>query len=200
MKKLSTLSLAVALALGTAVAQAQAPATPAAPAAKPATVDAAMTGDVVTLTAKVESVDAATRTVVIKGPMGRTIGIKADERVKNFAQIKAGDTVVLKYAEAVAVALKKGEAGRSETVTTQAASAPAGAMPGAAATRTTTIVASVERVDAAKKQVLLQGPNGRYVEVKVKDPQVMKDVKAGDKVQLTYVEAILIEDVGPAKK
>ena len=61
------------------------------------------------------------------------------------------------------------------------------------------IVANVERVDAAKNVVLLEGPNARYVEVKVKNPALMKDIKAGDKVEVTYVEAFLVEDVGPAK-
>jgi hypothetical protein len=49
-------------------------------------------------------------------------------------------------------------------------------------------------------KVLLQGPQGRYVEVKVKDPAVMKDVKPGDSVQATFTEAVLLEVVGPAKK
>lgn len=198
MKMRFTLPLCLALALGVAAAHAQTAAQPA-PAAKPTTMDAAMAGDVTTITVKIESVDPATRTIVVKGPMGRTIALKADDRVKNFAQIKAGDTVVVKYAEAVAVQLKRGVTGRSETVTTQAAKAPEGAKPGAAATRTTTIIANVERVDAAKSQVLLEGPNGRYVELKVKDPQLMKDVKAGDKVEVTFVEAFLVEDVGAAK-
>jgi hypothetical protein len=32
-----------------------------------------------------------------------------------------------------------------------------------------------------------------------KDPQVMKDIKAGDKVEATFTEAVLVEVV-PAKK
>lgn len=179
--------LAAALAAGVAFAQ-------------PKTLDAVAAGDVTTLTAKIEAVDPATRTVVIKGPMGRTIAIKAGDQVKNFAQIKAGDDVVVKYAEAVSVALKSGVAGRSETVTTTGpVTNPPGAKPGVAIGQTTTIVANVESIDAKRSTVLLEGPNGRYVEVKVKDPAVMAKVKPGEKVEVTFVEAALIEVV-PAKK
>lgn len=180
-------AVALAVAAGTAFAQ-------------PKTSDMMAAGDVVTLTAKIEAVDPVARTVVIKGPMGRTIALRANDQVKNFAQINVGDEVVVKYAEAVSVALKKGATGRSETVTSAGpVTNPAGAKPGMAVGQTTTIVANVERVDAARSMVLLEGPNGRYAEVKVKDPQVMKDVKVGDKVEVTLVEAALIEVVTPKK-
>jgi hypothetical protein len=166
--------------------------------AQPRAVDAVTAGEVVTLTAKIEAVDPVARTVVIKGPMGRTIALRASDQVKNFAQVKVGDEVVVKYAEAVSVALTKGAAGRSETVASAGpVTNPAGAKPGVAVGQTTTIVASVERVDAARNMVLFEGPNGRYAEVKVRDAQVMKDLKVGDKVEVTLVEAALIEVVAP---
>ena len=57
----------------------------------------------------------------------------------------------------------------------------------------------LERVDTATNTVLLQGPEGRYVEVKVRSPKVMKDVKAGDQVTVTYIQAVVLEAVAPAK-
>jgi hypothetical protein len=198
------LPLAAALA-ATAVAlplaaQPAAPAAPsAAPAAAPKVLDAAGAADVTTLTARIEAVDQANRTVTVKGPMGRVVTLAVDPKVKNFAQVKVGDDIVLKYLEAVSIKLEKGSAGRSETVTTTApVTAPAGAKPGGAIGRQTVIVANVQSVDAARQEVLLQGPNGNYVEVKVKDPAVFKSVKVGDSVQLTYTEALVIDVVAPA--
>mgnify|MGYP003694719657 CR=1 FL=1 len=40
--------------------------------------------------------------------------------------------------------------------------------------RQTVVVANVQSVDAQRQEVLLQGPKGNYVEVKVKDPDVFK--------------------------
>jgi hypothetical protein len=157
--------------------------------------------DAVTITAKVEAVDLANRTVTVRGPMGRSVVIKADDRVKNLAQVKVGDELVFKYIEAVSIELKKGSTGRMETTTsTGPVTAPMGAKPGMAAVTTTTMVANVDKVDTSNNEVLLHGPQGRYVEVKVKDPAVMKDIKVGDSVQATYTEALLVEVVGPAKK
>jgi hypothetical protein len=170
-----------------------------APGGAPKVMDAAGTADVTTLTAKIEAVDQANRTVTVKGPMGRVVTLKVDPKVKNFAQVKAGDDIVLRYAEAVSVKLEKGTAGRSETVTTTGpVTAPAGVKPGAAIGQQTVIVANVQGVDAKRQEVLLQGPNGGYVEVKVKDPNVFNNVKVGDSVQVTYTEALVIDVVTPA--
>ena len=165
----------------------------------PMVMDAAGAADVTTLTAKIEAIDQANRTVTVKGPMGRVVTLKVDPKVKNFAQVKAGDDIVLRYAEAISVKLEKGSTGRSETVTTTPPMmAQAGAKPGAAMRQQTVIVANVQSVDTKRQEVLLQGPNGNYVEVKVKDPNVFNNVKVGDSVQVTYTEAVVIDVVTPA--
>jgi len=156
--------------------------------------------DVSTLTARVEAIDYASRVVAVKGPLGRTVALKVDDRVRNFGKVKAGDEIVLKYTEAVTIALAATGAGRSETVTAPApVAAPAGAKPGMAAAQQTKITARIEQVDAARQVVLLEGPNARYAEVKVKDPGLFRELKAGDSVNITYTEAVVVEVVTPKK-
>ena len=46
------------------------------------------------MTAKIEAVDVANRVVTVKGPLGRTVSLKVDDRVKNLAQVKVGDEIV----------------------------------------------------------------------------------------------------------
>jgi len=182
-----SLLLSMLLALAPAVAQ-------------PVAVDAVAAGEAVKVTAKIVAVNAADRTVTVVGPMGKTVTLVAGDRVKNFAQIKAGDEVVLRYAEAVSIALEKGPVGRSETVTNSGPMAAApGAMPAVGATRTTTIVANVQSIDPKRQVVLLEGPNAGYAEVKVKDPAVFKAVKVNDKVKVTYTEAVLLDVETPKK-
>jgi len=167
---------------------------------QPQVADAKAAAEMTTITAKVEAVDLANRTVTVKGPLGRTVALKVDDRVKNLAQVKAGDEIVLKYFEAVSVALVKGGAGRSATTTsTGPVTAPAGAKPAAAMAQQTKIVARVDKVDPARQVVLLEGPGGRYAEVKVKDADVFKNIKAGDDVDITYTEAVVVEVVTPKK-
>jgi hypothetical protein len=170
--------------------------------AQPAKImDGAAAAEVTTVKAKVDAVDVAKREVTLTGLLGRTVTLKVGEQVKNLAQVKPGDELVLKYAEALTLELRQGgEAGREKTsTTTPMVTAPPGAKPGAAQARQVTITANVERLDAARQVALLQGPGGRYVEVKVKDPAVFKTIKVGDKVDATYTEAVLIEVVAPAK-
>lgn len=77
--------------------------------------------EVTVLTATVDSVDANTRTVVLKNDQGQTTSMKVGKDVTNFANIKKGDIFVVEYAQAVAVGL---------TLATKADK------PGVAATRT----------------------------------------------------------------
>jgi hypothetical protein len=194
MKHVVSFCAAIALAIASPAAAQPAPA------AKPQVMDAAGAADVVTLTAKIEAIDVAKRMITVKGPLGRVVTLKVGDQVKNLAQVKVGDEIVVKYAEAVSVKLEKGAVGRSETVTsTGPVTAPAGAKPGVVAAQQTVIVANVESVDPKRQVVLLLGPKGNYAEVKVKDPNVFKDVKVGEKVQVTYTEAVVIDVVTPKK-
>lgn len=53
--------------------------------------------------ARVDSIDQATRKVVLTGPMGKAVELIVDERVKRLNEIKAGDIVVVRYTEALAM-------------------------------------------------------------------------------------------------
>lgn len=182
-RKLLLLSAALTLALSPALAQ--------------VTKDVAET---VKITAKVTAVDPATRTVTIVGPRGRAVSLVAGDEIKNFPQIKVGDNVNLTYTEAVSVSLEPGATGRSETQTsTGPMTAAPGAKPAIGAANKTTIVANVQSIDASAQSVVLEGPGGKYVEVKVKDPAVFKQVKVNDKVKITYTEAVLLNVETPTK-
>ena len=58
------------------------------------------------ITASVEAIDAAARTVTLKGPRGKVVTLAVGPEVKNFAQVKVGDMVVVRYAEALSLELK----------------------------------------------------------------------------------------------
>src|SRR5258706_502711 len=63
--------------------------------------------NVVEITAWVQAIDKANRGVTIKGPRGRVETVTAGPEVKNFDQIKVGDSVVLRYVEALSLELTK---------------------------------------------------------------------------------------------
>jgi len=148
--------------------------------------------NVVEMTATVQAVNKADRTVTIKGPKGNVETITAGPEVKNFDQIKAGDQVALRYVEALSLELKKGgKAPVERTDSTMAGTAKPGEMPAAGVGRQVQVTANVVAVDAATQTVSLKGPR-QTVNLHVVDPAQFKLVKVGDQVEAKYTEAVLL--------
>jgi len=63
--------------------------------------------DTIKVTATVEDINYKTRKVTLKGPEGNTVTIKVPESRKNLENVKKGDTVVMRYTEAVAISVRK---------------------------------------------------------------------------------------------
>jgi len=155
---------------------------------------------VVTRTGTVEAVDMAKRMVTIKGEKGRTIDLKVGEEAKNLDQVKVGDKVVAKYYESIAFRLKK--PGEAEGVKTEEAiaSAKPGEVPAAVLANQVTVTATIQDISPKKTYVTLKGPDGKTVDVKVKDPKNVEKLKVGDQVVITYTQAFAIALDKPKKK
>jgi len=155
---------------------------------------------VVKASAVVQSVDAKTRTVTLKMANGETRSIVAGEQVRNFDQIKAGDTVTVGYVEALTLELKKG--GKEvvhRTEKTAAERSKAGEKPGGAVGREITAVADVVNVDEQKKLVTVKNKDGKTIDLNIRDPEQLKLIKKGDQIQATYTEALAVSvDATPA--
>ena len=152
----------------------------------------------VDITATITAIDAKTREVTLKGPQGREAVITAGPEVKNFAQMKVGDEVNVKYVEALTLELKKGGGGTvGRTEKAGAEAAKPGERPAGAAGRQVKVIADVVNVDTQNQVVTLKGPK-RTVDLKVKDPQQLALIAKGDQVEATYTEAMAIA-VSPAK-
>ena len=173
-----------ALAVGVAaIAQEKAPAK-----AKPG----AKRERVVTLTGTVEAVDLANRVVTIKGSKGKVVDLKVGDQAKNLDQVKVGDKVVAKYYESIAYRLmKEGEAEGAKAQQAVAGAKP-GEVPAGAMANQVTVTATVEEISPKKTFVTLKGPDGKMVDVKVLDPKNIEGLKAGDKVVITYTQALAI--------
>jgi hypothetical protein len=198
MKSKSLLSIALAAAaFATAAIAQQAPAGGAVLKSEPGKATAVAA---VEASALVTAIDKATRTVTLKRPNGQLSDIVAGPEVKNFDQIKVGDSVVVRYVEALSLELRKtkGEAG-APVVKEEVAKAKPGEKPAVAGGRQVKAIAEVTAVDPAKKTITLKGPKGKVVTLDVRNPDQFKVVKVGDQVDVTYTEAIALS-VEPAAK
>jgi translation elongation factor P/translation initiation factor 5A len=154
-------------------------------------------GDAVTTSATVESIDLATRTLVLKGADGTSESVVVPESIANLDKLKVGDTVTTTYAVSVAAELlKPGE--EPAPVSVSAAKQGGGKVEGL---RQTSAVLKVQHVDLATNSVTLTGPKGNTRTIKVKRPELqekLKSLKPGDEVQITFTEAMAIS-VEPKK-
>ena len=143
-------------------------------------------------TATITAIDPATREITLKGAQGREVTMTAGPEVKNFAQMKVGDTVNVEYLEALTLELKKGgKALVARTEESGAMKAKPGEKPGGMVGRQVTIVADVVAVDPATQTVTLRGPQ-RTVNLRVPDANQFKLVNVGDQVEAQYTEAVAI--------
>jgi hypothetical protein len=159
-----------------------------------------MVEDVTTLTATVESVDVAHRTVLLRAPDG-LVTVDVGPGVKNLPQVKAGDHVRVQLREALIARVAPPE---SKNEPPQAASQTMTAKPGQkpAGVHNEMIRANVRitQIDAPNNIVQFVGPAGVPRVAHVKDPSMqalLHKLKVGDVVQMTYSVAVAVR-VEPA--
>jgi hypothetical protein len=151
--------------------------------------------------ATVEALDLDVREITLKGPKGRLITLRVEERVRNLPQVQVGDEIVVRYHESVGLQLRRLEMGESvpygET-TADGAETVQSQTPGAA--RQFTVAAYVEAVSPKEKTVTLRGPDGSLVDLYVRDRNVLESLSVGDNVVATYTEAAAVSIELPKKK
>ncbi len=149
---------------------------------------------------KFKSIDPKTRQVVIVGPNGNEFKTVLGDEVKNFNQIKVGDIVTLTHVEILVADIKKPSTVeiRERVETEKAVRAKLGDKPAAAIERQVSIVADVTAVDDKKGTLTIRGAT-RTLDIKVKDPSVLKGVKVGTQIEAMVTEIIAIEVTAPKK-
>lgn len=168
--------------------------------------DAAVSMTLSTLTAKVTAIDQATRMVTLTGPKGNSYTFKASEEIRNLPQVKVGDKVVVEYYEGILAELDtSGTASKGVTVTEGAARAPLGQHPAGAMTQVVSKTVQLDFIDAHRNVVTFHdvgaaADTARTISVKKPEFQKMlKKLKVGDKVTISYFEALAMS-VKPAAK
>jgi hypothetical protein len=195
-------SLLLAALLATAGLNVQAQT--AAPAAAPAAQVVPVAAEVTVMTATVDSVNAKTRTVMLKNDQGQLAPMTVGKSVANFNKIKKGDTFVVEYAQAVAVGLVAAPKGTQPGVTatrTVKVQDQANKKPFAEEIDTVTATAVIKSIDAKARTAELTTPDGKTTKVKV-DKAVLglEDFKVGDDVLVEYVQDMAVGFVATPKK
>ena len=148
-------------------------------------------GEMKTMTATVEAIERGTREVTLKEQNGEYTTVKVGPEVKKFDQLKVGDKVTARYYDNIVLRVKlPGE----KDVDTGSAALTAGnrAAPGATAAAQRTITATITEIDQKVPSITFTGPNNWKYSSRVEDREALKKVKVGDKVDITWTEAVLL--------
>jgi hypothetical protein len=154
-------------------------------------------GEMEKVTATVEAVDHATRTVTLKLKDGTFETIVAPASVQRFDAIKVGDTLEATYYDNIVLRVKKpGE--KDVDTSSDALTRTPGTAPGVTAAAQRTITATITAIDMKAPSITLVGPNNWKYSSRVQDVNMLKTVKVGDKLDITWTEALLVS-FAPAK-
>jgi len=150
-----------------------------------------LTGEQKTVTATVESIERKTRVVTLKEANGEYNEIAVPAEVKRFDTLKVGDKITATYYENIVLRLKlPGEAAKDTD--TAAITPSAGAKPGGTAATQRTITATITAIDPKVPSISFSGPNGWKYTSRVEDKAALAKVKVGDKVDITWTQAMIL--------
>lgn len=150
----------------------------------------------VSATAIVESIDRTTRQIVLRGEDGNIETVVAGPRVRNLAQVHAGDTVVLEFGEALILALANPSDGADPVAAGVATARQApGQRPGAAAAEGARARVTVNSVNRRTGAVTFTGPAGVQRTARPQQPEIVafaRTLRPGQQVDIAYGRSVAL--------
>jgi len=145
-----------------------------------------------TLDATVSAVDKKAGKVTLKNDKGetKTFTLKADAIAKLEA-VEVGDLLTIEYIKSVSIEVlddNKAEMGVEGAAIS--AETAAGEKPASLEATEVSIVVSIEAIDLEKNLATLKTKSGELETITPRNPENLKKVKVGDRVKITYTEAI----------
>jgi hypothetical protein len=154
--------------------------------------------ETVTGEATIQAIDTTSRILTLKTQDGTEDTVYAPPAMKRFSELKVGDKVKVRYYESVVLDLRKPGAATNAAGDVTKATTGKGPSPGGTIARQVTMTVSVVAVDPNTSSITVKTPDGRTVVRKVENKKNLEGVSPGDKIDITYTQAALIE-IEPAK-
>jgi len=143
----------------------------------------------------VERVNTRSREVVIRTPSEGRVTVVAGPEVRNFAQIRRGNRVRIRFEEAVAAQLAPRGTSLPAEVSVGAARAEAGARPAGAVVATVRDTVTINAVDTAANTVTFTSSRGVRRTLPVRSPEMqafIRTIRPGQRVNVAIAEAMAI--------
>jgi len=154
--------------------------------------------DSVTATFTVDAIDHANRIVTLKAEDGTFDDVYCGPEVQRFDALKVGDKVSFRYHESLVTSLKHSTAPPKAPASAAVTRTP-GAAPGGTIARQMTAVVTLDAIDPKVPSVTVSTENGHKMSFKVENAKNLEGYKVGDKVEVTYTQALAVSVTTPGK-
>jgi len=149
-----------------------------------------ITGETRDLTATIEAIDSSNRSLSVKKPDGTYEVFYVPETFRQFETLKIGDKVTAKYYENMVLTLKapgSPDINKSAGGVVRSENKSAGTV-----SHQRMITATITAIDPKAPSITFSGPNGWKYSSRVEDKNALSKVKVGDKVDITWTEAMVL--------
>jgi hypothetical protein len=147
----------------------------------------------VTETVTITAIDQTARLVIVKSSKGVESAVYAGPDVKRFSELKVGQTVEMRYYESVVYAIAQPDQKTAPLTVGEAVTPATGGAPGATVAQQMKAVVDVVAVDPAVPSITVRTAKGHTITRKVENAKNLAAVKAGDRLVITYTEAVLLQ-------
>jgi len=150
------------------------------------------TAPVVTATATIVRVDAAQRFIVLRDDDdGSEVGIFAPLEFGRFDELRVGDRVTFKYYESIVYRIRPVRSAKPGANEEVAATESKGSLPGATLSHQVVETVTVRAVDRKAPSITVLTKDGQIVSRKVENGSLLEGLTPGDRIEITYTEALL---------
>lgn len=149
----------------------------------------------IVIDAKVQEIDLKSRKVTLMGLDGNLTTVTAGNGVKRLNEVKVGDIVAVDFTTYMGAEIRKPTADEEKhplVIVADAGKALVGMPPGAKIGAIVQAVVSIEIINRPFSSVTIKGPRGNYVTIPVENEELLTKVKVGQRIVMTYAEAIAV--------
>ena len=150
-------------------------------------------------TATIVSIDHTKRVVSLKDAEGNVEDIHAGPEIKRFNELKVGDSVTFSYHAAVVYQVSKAGAAAPTVSGGDSVVRGQGPKPSGAVTQQHQATVTVEAFDPAVPSIKVKTADGHSMSATVEDKKNLEGLKVGDKITVTFTEALMVMVEAPKK-
>lgn len=151
--------------------------------------------DQVSMQGTVTAIDPETREITLMGTDGGLVTLTAGEEVERFDEIGVDDVIKFEYYTYIKAEFRdptEEEKAEPLQIVAEGGKAPEGVDPAAVVGAVVKAVVTIEALNRPFMVATVSGPNGNYVSIPMEDEELMKELRIGEVLILTYAEAVAV--------